>query len=288
MYDYVQKQHSDLLILLWDLVRWSNRTKSWSALQESPDPFTRQVQSRVLLCVSQGTAQHFQEPASLKMEEKRLLGKKANSNYISTHQHTWNSKNIQKPPQWEQTSWAWCPDTFSFERPVLAIQREWKATFMSTQSEIKRSAINYQSVISINAHYNPLNPLNPLDCLIVSHQQSYKRVLWSSGSMRFTSVLRESRRERYCNLKQSKHLPWPCKICKENFTLQSNVYMVVDQNLFIRERPFFANKKRTPVFIFRGTCIMQSWYPTFAKLSRKKKCYFRELEKNKLSRGFPT
>ena len=256
MYNYVQKQHSDLLILLWDLVRWSNRTKSWSALQESPDPFTKQVQSRVLLCVSQGTAQHFQEPASLKMEEKRLLGKKANSNYISTHQHTWNSKNIQKPRQWEQTSWAWCPDTFSFERPVLAIQREWKATFMSTQSEIKRSAINYQSVISINAHYNPLNPLNPLDCLIVSHQQSYKRVLWSSGSMRFTSVLRESRRERYCNLKQSRHLPWPCKICKGHFTLQSNVYMVVDPNLFIRERRFFANKN-----------------VTFAKLSRTPSVY---------------
>ena len=225
------------------------------------------------------------------MEEKRLLGKKANSNYISTHQHTWNSKNIQKPPQWEQTSWAWCPDTFSFERPVLAIQREWKATFMSTESEIKRSAINYQSVISINAHYNPLNPLNPLDCLIVSHQQSYKRVLWSSGSMRFTSVLRESRRERYCNLKQSRHLPWPCKICKEHFTLQSNVYMVVDQNLFIRERPFFANKNvtfaklsRTPVFIFRGTCIMQSWYPTFAKLLRKKMLLSRTRKKQTFTR----
>ena len=42
--------------------------------------------------------------------------------------------------------------------------------------------------------------------------------------------------------------------------------MVVDQNSFVRERPFFANKN-----------------VTFAKLSQKT-CYFHELEKNFFAR----
>ena len=71
------------------------------------------------------------------------------------------------------------------------------------------------------------------------------------------------------------------------------IHMMVDQNSFIRERPFFANKKcyfretfGNSMFIFCGTYVRQSWYPTFAELSRNK-CYFRELGQKKLSRGFP-
>ena len=56
-----------------------------------------------------------------------------------------------------------------------------------------------------------------------------------------------------------------------------------------RIKMFFSRKTfANSMFIFRGTYVTQSWYPTFAKLSRKKKCYFRELEKKKLLRGFPT
>ena len=63
--------------------------------------------------------------------------------------------------------------------------------------------------------------------------------------------------------------------------IHTHIYMVVDQNSFIRERPFFANKNVTFAKLSRIPCL------SFAEpmlgnhevqLSRKK-CYFRELEK---------
>ena len=67
--------------------------------------------------------------------------------------------------------------------------------------------------------------------------------------------------------------------------------MVADQDFFIRERPFFANKNVTFAKISRTPCLSFA-EPMFGnhdiQLSRnfhEKKCYFRELEK-KLREGF--
>ena len=64
--------------------------------------------------------------------------------------------------------------------------------------------------------------------------------------------------------------------------------MVVDQNSFIRERPFFANKNvtsaklsRTPYLSFAEPMFSKAiMISNFRETSAKKKCYFRELETN--------
>ena len=69
--------------------------------------------------------------------------------------------------------------------------------------------------------------------------------------------------------------------------------MVADQDFFIRERPFFANKNVTFAKISRTPCLsfaepmVGNHDIQLSQNFREKKCYFRELEK-KLSRGFPT
>ena len=60
--------------------------------------------------------------------------------------------------------------------------------------------------------------------------------------------------------------------------------MVVDQNSFIRERPFLANKNVTFAKLSR-TPYLSFAEPMFSKAImisnfREKRCYFRELERN--------
>ena len=70
--------------------------------------------------------------------------------------------------------------------------------------------------------------------------------------------------------------------------------MVVDQNSFIQERPFFENKHVTFAKLSRTPCesfaepLLGNHDIQLSRNFRKKKCYFRELEPKKLSRGFPT
>ena len=72
------------------------------------------------------------------------------------------------------------------------------------------------------------------------------------------------------------------------------MYMVVDQNSFIRERPFFANKNVTFAKLSRTPCLsfaepmLGNHDIQLSRNFRETKCYFCELEKKTLSRGFPT
>jgi hypothetical protein len=69
------------------------------------------------------------------------------------------------------------------------------------------------------------------------------------------------------------------------------IYMMVDQNSFFRERPFFTNKNVTFAKLSRTPPFAEPMFGNHdIQLSRnfhEKKCYFRELEK-KLLQGFPT
>ena len=67
------------------------------------------------------------------------------------------------------------------------------------------------------------------------------------------------------------------------------VYMVVDQNSFIRERPLFANKNLTFAKLSRTPCLSfaEAMLSNHDIQFSRKTCYFHEREK-KLSREFPT
>ena len=67
------------------------------------------------------------------------------------------------------------------------------------------------------------------------------------------------------------------------------VYMVVDQNSFIREWPLFANKNLTFAKLSRTPCLsfVEAMLGNHDIQFSRKKCYFHEREKQ-LSREFPT
>ena len=71
-----------------------------------------------------------------------------------------------------------------------------------------------------------------------------------------------------------------------------NIYMVVDQNSFIRERPFFANKNVTFAKLLRTPCLsfteplLGNHDIQLSRNFRETKCYFRELEKKNFREGF--